>query len=104
MAAYFVTRHPGARDWAARRGIAAERVDHLDIARIRPGDSVMGTLPVHLAAAVNAAGARYLHLELDIPASHRGADLSADDMDRFGARLMEYRVTPVPPPDAGEEH
>ncbi len=99
MAAYFVSRHAGALEWAARRGISAERVEHLDVALIGPGDIVMGTLPVHLAAAVRARGARYLHLEMTVPASERGIGLSADDMDRCGARLTEYKVIPADPAD-----
>lgn len=92
MPILFVTRHAGALEWAARRGIRAVAVDHLDMGMVGPGDTVMGTLPFHLAAAVCGRGARFLCLELDLPADARGRPLSADDMDRFGARLVEYRV------------
>lgn len=95
MTALFVTRHPGAVDWAARQGIAARMVAHLDTGTVGPGDTVMGTLPVHLVAEVCARGARYLHLSLDLPAEARGRDLSADEMVRFGARLTEYRAERV---------
>lgn len=98
MTTYFVTRHPGARDWAARQGLEAERRDHLDPAEIRTGDIVMGTLPVHIVADIQSRGARYLHLELTVPLAQRGQDLSADDMDRFGARLTEYLVRRVDNP------
>ncbi|NYZ13548.1 CRISPR-associated protein Csx16 [Azospirillum sp. RWY-5-1] len=103
MTALFVTRHAGAVAWAARRGIAAEMVDHLDIGRVRPDDVVMGTLPLHLAAAVCARGARFLHLELDLPPDARGRPLTADDMDRYGAALVEYRVERVDMESEGEE-
>jgi CRISPR-associated protein Csx16 len=95
MTAYFVTRHPGAEQWARRLKIDAVRVDHLDIGTIVAGDLVLGTLPIHLAAEVIRRGARYKHLEIDIPREVRGRDLSADDMERFGARLQEYRVERV---------
>jgi CRISPR-associated protein Csx16 len=52
----------------------------------------MGTLPMHLAAAVCARGARFLALELELPPDFRGRPLSADDMEHLGARLVEYRV------------
>lgn len=97
MTAYFVSRHPGAVDWAQRRGIAATRIAHLAPSSIEAGDIVMGTLPVHLACEVCARGARYLHLELDLPADARGRDLSADDMERFGAHLTEFEITRVTP-------
>lgn len=93
MTAFLVTRHPGALDWAARRGIEARAVAHLDPAEVAPGDVVMGTLPVHLAAEICDRGARYLHLTLDLPAAARGRDLSADEMERYGARLTDYLVT-----------
>jgi CRISPR-associated protein Csx16 len=93
MTALFVTRHAGAVDWAARQGLAARMVSHLDPADVGPGDVVMGTLPVHLAAEVCARGARYLHLTLDLPPEARGRDLTADDMARFGAKLEEFIVS-----------
>jgi len=48
---------------------------------------------VHLAAEICDRGARYLHLTLDLPAAARGRDLSADEMERYGARLTDYLVT-----------
>lgn len=95
MASYFVTRHPGAVAWAERRGIAAEAVSHLDLARVRPGDLVIGTLPLHLAAAVQAKGARFLWLELEVPPEARGQELTAEMMERYGAKLVEYRIERV---------
>jgi CRISPR-associated protein Csx16 len=94
MTEYFVTRHVGAIEWAKRRGYAAELVHHLDVSKIRRGDVVLGTLPIHLAAAVIEAGARYLHLEMNVPEDLRGRELSADDMDSeaISAKLVEYRI------------
>ena len=97
MTAFFVSRHAGALDWARRQGIEATRIAHLDPAQIGAGDIVMGTLPIQLACAVCDLGARYLHLELDLPAEARGIDLSADDMDRFGARLTEFHIRRIDP-------
>lgn len=99
MPTLFVSRHGGAIDWASRKGIDAERVAHLDVGKIAHGDVVLGTLPIHLAADVNARGARYFHLEIDVPAELRGKDLSADDMERLGAKLTEFHVVKVD--DAG---
>ncbi len=74
-------------------------MDHLDLADVRRGDTVIGALPVHLAAAVCTRGARYLHLVVEVSPGERGRELSADEMERLGARLVAYRVLPeeVPP-------
>lgn len=96
MTTLFVSRHPGALDWAAGEGVAVDvMLAHLDPETIQPGDVVIGTLPIHLAARVCERGGRYLHLSLEIPPDWRGRELSAADLRRCGARLEEYRVTSV---------
>jgi CRISPR-associated protein Csx16 len=93
---WFVSRHRGAVEWVARRGIEVdEEVDHLDVDRVQGGDTVIGTLPVHLAAKVCKKGARYLHLSIDIPPELRGREMSVEDMQRCGARLEEFYVKKV---------
>lgn len=97
MAIYFASRHPGARHWAVRNRLAVNHfVEHLNPAVIAAGDTVIGSLPVHLAAAVCARGARYLHLSLELAREQRGRELGAEDMRGLGARLEEFRVTPIP--------
>jgi CRISPR-associated protein Csx16 len=96
MIIYFITRHPGAIAWACEEGIEVTHfIDHLDIATLQPGDVVIGTLPVNLAAEVCARGGRYLHLSLDLPPELRGRELSAEDMRRCGARVEEFVVQSV---------
>lgn len=96
MTTWFVTRHRGAVEWAARQGIAVDRmVDHLDVAQVAAGDQVLGTLPVNLAAEVCAKGARYRHLSLEAPPAARGRELTPEEMEAYGARLVEYRVEHV---------
>ena len=90
MTAYFVTRHPGAREWAEGEGIRVDYVvDHLDVGQVRPGDVVIGSLPVNLAAQVCSRGGRYLHLCLELPRDIRGRELSAEEMRQLGAWLEE---------------
>lgn len=92
---WFVTRHAGAIEWAERQGLEVDhQTDHLQVDEVDAGDTVIGTLPVHLAAQVCARGARYLHLSLDLPSKLRGRELSADDLECFGARLEPLRVLP----------
>ena len=93
MTTWLITRHPGARHWAEQQRLAIDRhCAHLDPLDVEAGDTIIGSLPVHLAAAVCAAGARYVNLSLDLPASARGKELSSDELTAFNARLEEYTV------------
>lgn len=100
MTTYFITRHAGAREWARQEGFEIDMlIDHLDPAEVGPGDRVLGSLPVSLAAEVCGRGGRYFHLTLNLPPEWRGRELGAEDMRRFGARLEEFHVAAIP---AGE--
>jgi CRISPR-associated protein Csx16 len=102
MTTYFITRHPGATLWAQQQGLAVDRqLDHLDTGQIQAGDTVIGSLPVNLAAEVCAKQARYIHLTLILPFEWRGKELSVEDMQRFGAKLQQYQVNKVGGPPSG---
>lgn len=95
MATYFVSRHPGALHWMQQHGPAFDRhVPHLDPAQVQPGDTVIGTLPVNLAAQVCARGAAYWHLVLEMPAQKRGQELSVQELKVLGAALQQFHITP----------
>lgn len=90
---WFVSRHPGAISWSQQQGLAIDRwVEHLDVAQVRAGDTVIGSLPVHLAADVCARGARYLHLVLAVPKDWRGRELSSEQMVNISAQLTAFYV------------
>lgn len=93
MTTWLVSRHPGAQVWINRQGIKCDRVvSHLDTSQVRAGDTVIGTLPMQAAAQIHAQDATYLHLTVALPASRRGTELSADDLDALGAQLRPCRV------------
>lgn len=96
MPTYFVSRHPGALEWSRRRGIQARHVPHLDTTILQPGDTVIGTLPVHLVAEACARGVTYLHLRVDVPAHWRGHELDADQLEELEARLVALACHYVP--------
>lgn len=96
MTTWFISRHPGAIAWAAQQGLSVDRhVQHLDPAQVQVGDIVIGTLPMHLAAAVCQAGARFFNLSLDISAHWRGRELSADQLRQCKARLECFDISPA---------
>ena len=98
MTTWFVSRHPGAVEWACSQGLQVDRWQaHLDVSDIQPGDIVAGSLPANLAAEVCARGATYLHLALDVPASLRGVELSLQQMQESGARLTQMHIEIVRP-------
>ena len=92
---HLVSRHPGALAWLhrhARPGPVFVHT-HLDRLEFDAGDIVCGVLPVHLMARINQLGARVAVIEMDVPADLRGRELSPEELDAVGARLVEYRAT-----------
>lgn len=90
---YLVSRHAGAVTWCHQQGLDVDTIiPHLDPAIIMPGDMVIGTLPIQLAAQVQAHGARYLHLSVPTPPQWRGQELSAEQLALLGASLQEFHI------------
>ena len=93
---YLVSRHFGAIEWCQHQGFAIDEiVTHLEAEQIQAGDIVIGTLPITLAAKVQAKGARYLHLDLPLPSELRGVEITAKQMDELGASLMEFDIKAI---------
>lgn len=93
MPTYFITRHPGAIAWAQQQGIKVDRqIAHLDMNLVKSGDTIIGSLPVNLAAEVCDKGASYIHLSLNVPEEWRGQELTAAQMAECRARLERYEL------------
>ena len=91
MTTYFISRHPGAVDWAESEGFHVDQqLAHFDVTIVNEGDKVLGTLPINLVAQVNERGGDYYHLALDLPSELRGKEITAEDMRQYGARLEHY--------------
>ena len=91
MVKLVVTRHIGALNWLVRHGHVPADVDvvvHATADNVR-GRDVYGVLPLHLA--VEAGRVNSVDLP-GLPADRRGTELSADEMDDFGAVLRTYVV------------
>lgn len=88
-----VSRHPGALAWArAKKLVYDQHLEHIDPETIQPGDIVIGTLPINLAARICQHGGRYLHLSLNLPRQARGRELSAAELRAYGAHLEEFII------------
>ena len=93
MTYWFVSRHQGAVAWARARKLPIDRfVPHLNVDDVLSDDTVMGTLPVELAAEVCRRGARFYALCMTVDEARRGHDLTAGDLAGQGACLQRYHV------------
>ncbi|WP_298236511.1 CRISPR-associated protein Csx16 [uncultured Azohydromonas sp.] len=96
MTTYFVSRHPGCVEWARLQGVQVDAwLPHLDLCQVQPGDTVIGTLPVHLVAEVCRRQAAYVHFSVDLPCHMRGVELDASQLQLLGATLRRFEVQPV---------
>ena len=90
---WFVTRHSGAIEWAKTAGIAWDRlVGHLDPKDVRPGDIVLGTLPMHEAALICSKGAQFWALTLCSGLQDRGRELLPGELAQRGVTLRRFTV------------
>lgn len=97
MTIWFVSRHPGALTWARQNGIAFDcHVAHLDPEKIGAGDTVIGSLPVNLAAEVCARGAKYWNLSLRLAEQDRGQELSAEELQAYNTTMEHYEIRKLP--------
>ena len=86
-----VSRHAGAIEWLAQRGITGTAMPQVTPEDVRD-KIVIGNLPLHLAAAAHQVGSIDMP---DLSAADRGRDLTPEEMDAAGARISWYVVSAV---------
>lgn len=93
----FINRNTGAQDWARRHiGGDVEIIESFAPSMVEAGDTVVGTLPLPLAAAVCAKGGNFIALVMGVvPQELRGQSLTAGQMDELGAELQPMTVEVV---------
>lgn len=97
MTVWFVSRHPGALDWAqAQPWRYDQHCTHLKPQQVQAGDVVIGSLPVNMAAEVCQRGAQYVNLSLKLPSHLRGQELTLAQMQDCEARLESYDIRSRP--------
>lgn len=83
-----ISRHVGAVEWLRRQGIEGDVIPHATAEQVR-GRTVIGALPLHLAAEAESIGS------IDLPRltpEQRGQDLTPEQMDAAGASIAWYVV------------
>jgi CRISPR-associated protein Csx16 len=94
---WFISRHQGSIDWIKGQNIHIDKfAPHLDekIA-LKPGDTIIGSLPVHIIANLNKGGVRFINLQIELPPELRGVELNARQINLLAPKLQEFRVMPV---------
>ena len=91
-----VTRHKGLVEWLERQGITGEVKASVTADEVR-NKHVIGALPAHIAQY-----AFYMtSVDYFCPLEKRGKELTADDLEAYGAKLFDYKVIPVVDTDPG---
>lgn len=95
---YFISRHAGAIEWIGHQpNIKVDEViAHLDPSIINAGDTVIGTLPLHLASEVCERGAEFYFLQLPAGSVGTGQELTADEMTALGASIARFAIKKRP--------
>ncbi|MDN3651363.1 CRISPR-associated protein Csx16 [Thalassotalea ponticola] len=91
----FVSRHLATIEWAKVNGLNIDAwVEHLDESvALKPGDHVIGTLPINIVEKLNSQGVTYSHFSLDIKKDLRGKELTMEQLLSCQPRLDSYSVT-----------
>lgn len=94
MTTYFITRHPGALQWAEQSQLHYDvHLEHLlSLSVLNTGDTVVGTLPINMVYQLNQKGVSYVHLSLEIPPALRGIELTAEQLNSCKATLEKFEV------------
>jgi CRISPR-associated protein Csx16 len=90
-----ISQHPAEISWVKSKMHVDEVLNHFtndDISVLTQDHTVIGSLPIRLAAAVCEKGTRYILLCINTLPELHGQELSVEQMDQLGARLEECRV------------
>jgi putative CRISPR-associated protein (TIGR02620 family) len=89
---YIITRHQGSVKWLNSKGIYGKVLSHLEDDQIMPNSVYIGILPVTFIKQILDEKSRFFLLTLpDINISQRSLDLSAEEVDKAGAGLVEIK-------------
>lgn len=94
-----VTKHSTTAEWLVGKladNSTYEVVGDFKADMVGEGDVVVGTLPIHLAHAVQEKGGKFYFLSINhATIASRGKELTASDIEESGAKLMTFNITKV---------
>lgn len=97
--AVIVTRHPGATEWLAKRGIYGKHYTYV-LADDVADEVVVGNIPFHLAWRAKVVG--WIEFP-QLPPELRDRELTCKQMEGAGARIVWYSVTRLTEQEALEK-
>lgn len=90
MPKIIVTKHPAALEFLKRMGINDAAIyRHIDASLVNEDTTIIGNIPLHLAAKVKDVIAIEFH---SLPNNRRNDELTFAEMIQFGAHLKRYKV------------
>ncbi|MFT6331660.1 MAG: CRISPR-associated protein Csx16 [Bermanella sp.] len=94
MKTYFVSRNLATQKWAQENALGVDHwLSHIsDITQFIPGDVVIGTLPIPLAAALHKIQVSYIHFSIQVPAELRAKELSDEQLLHCSPKLFPCKV------------
>lgn len=93
MTTLFVSRHQGAIEWIKQQPIHIDYfIEHLDTELVQSGDTVIGTLPIHLAAEVCRKKAKFYFLSINVARDQRGTELTAEQLSSQGCTIEPFYI------------
>lgn len=96
MAVWFISRHQGAIDWIKQQPIQIDRFEsHLDVNLIQAEDTIIGTLPIHLAAEVCQKGAKFYFLSVNVRPEQRGTELTVKDLIAQNCTIEPFYIEKI---------
>jgi putative CRISPR-associated protein (TIGR02620 family) len=102
MSKIIVTKHQAALEFLKRMGIHDAAIyRHIDVSLVNEDMTIIGNVPLHLAAKVKDVMAIEFH---NLPNNRRNDELTLDDMIQFGAHLKRYKVRRLPVESTNVEH
>lgn len=89
---YLVSRQQETVDALRSDNVAFDKIiSHFNPAIVKPGDVVLASLPLPIAAKVCAKGGIYKHVEITRPANIHG-DLTSAEILKYGYQINQYDI------------